>query len=324
MINRFKFYRRQIVALILLVCSCIINFKYQNVFNRTHRKNVYKYLILVSIHRLEKGLSYTNSKGAFGERKAENLVNYLIEYQKIIGHSPEIINLAIELLKAYLESQEKYLHHSTRELLNQYIDNNPTHLLDTGLRKPGVLFIHRPAFGINEVDTLERIIKSRHAIRSFDDTDLSKDRLEKAIMLALQCPTACNRQPVKVYLVDSHDKQTIEKFFNIGGAEKSAKAILICTVDISAFDVIDQQQWLVNGGIFAGYLSITLQAYSIGACIIQRQAIRTRKNRNISKVIGIPNNEQVFLSVLVGNIKKEDYVPSSVRLNPRNFLIYRH
>lgn len=49
------------------------------------------------------------------------------------------------------------------------------------------------------------LAKQRYSVRRFSDRRIEEDKLEKILIAGQSAPTACNRQPQKVYVLESAD-----------------------------------------------------------------------------------------------------------------------
>ena len=171
-------------------------------------------------------------------------------------------------------------------------------------------------FSQHETELIENFIKSRHSIRNFNGIPVSKELLYKAINLALNCPTACNRQPFKVYVVTKEAKKSI-----VGESDYNAFYWLYITGDISAYNINEFNDWIVSATIFAGYLSLTLHLYNIGSCIMRKDlVIQTNYNKSVKELCSIPKNEKLILELAVGNYNSPFIAPISNKQNAENLV----
>lgn len=51
----------------------------------------------------------------------------------------------------------------------------------------------------------EEVIKNRFSVRKFKDQKIDKESLERIIRAGILAPTACNRQPIKLIVVESDE-----------------------------------------------------------------------------------------------------------------------
>jgi len=81
------------------------------------------------------------------------------------------------------------------------------------------------------VDILEAI-KTRRSIRKYQSKDVPVETIEKILELALQAPSAGNRQPWRIHAV--HNASMKEKLYNAAGKQQSLLEApwVICVVAV--------------------------------------------------------------------------------------------
>jgi len=150
-------------------------------------------------------------------------------------------------------------------------------------------------------------IKSRHSIRCYDKRPVDKDTLRKVVELASCAPSACNRQPVKVYATTDTDTVKAVSALIPGnkGFEDEVSNWAIITVNRDSFGTSEPLQWYVDGGIYLGYLVQSFHAYHIASCIFQIPATHADTPK-LRELVGIPGNEAVIAAVGFGYARKEN------------------
>ena len=241
--------------------------------------------IMQLAHRLEKGLINRNPKPMWGWEKAERLALLLSQ-----NHSAFSYQTGLAVLQSYIgnKKQEKAETQLAFDLENKYH-------FDTAQVNGGLLQVDKPSFNNSDVELIEKFVNSRHSTRNFDSKELDYEKVKKAVELALHCPSACNRQPFKVYLVP--DDIRCSKI----GVKCDSAASLYITGAIDAYNFTEMMDWIVSPSIFAGYLTLALHCYGIGSCIYKKELVRTDDyNNRVAKVCGIPSNEQLILEIRIG------------------------
>lgn len=131
----------------------------------------------------------------------------------------------------------------------------------------------------------------------------------------MKAPSACNRQSTRVYILDHKDFDIISRW--TGGVKTflhTVDKLLIITGQMSAFEKDEYFQYSVNAGIFTGYLTLSLHAVGIGACVLQRPLLKDIMWENLQKRLNIPMDEQVVCAMAIGVPVNEMKVPQSFRL----------
>jgi hypothetical protein len=90
--------------------------------------------------------------------------------------------------------------------------------------------------------------------------------------------------------------------------------MIIITGNISMYYASEAMQHTVSAVVYASYLTMTLQAYGIGCCFLQRNIFPNPEWATIAKRLGIPADEQAVCALGIGNYKEAYKVPTSYRL----------
>lgn len=172
-------------------------------------------------------------------------------------------------------------------------------------------------------EELTKIIETRHSIRDFSEEPIDTNCVKEAIIAANRCPSACNRQSTRVHIVSTVlGKKELENTLDgVGGFADKCSAYLLVTGNISAFEFAENNQWIVNAGIFVGYLVLTLHARGIASCVIQRPLVRNKKIKKTRELFGIKENEEVICILGIGRYPAEFRVPVSQRFSSDNLVV---
>ncbi len=282
-----------------------------------HRREAYRIILLT--HTIEKGLSLQSPRPGFGVKKIYELLALI---KKDINIKDEIVSQAIYMgmgaINAYLEyhrnidfSNDDIL--SIKDQFSKLLSNFPKSVSAYG----GVINLKREEICDGAaVETLERIMKTRHSIRDFSEEDIPNAVIYRAISMAQFAPSACNRQPTRIYIVEGREKEILYQYLQgIGGFYDKVCKYLIITSDICAYSKDEINQWIVNAGIFSGYLVLSLHSLGVASCIIQRDLLRSKRIKQISTSMNIPENEQIIMMIGIGGYKNEFVVPVSHRFS---------
>lgn len=282
--------------------------------NEDYKERRMASLIIKSCHSIEKGLSLKEPRPGFGEQKIENILSLIEGYQRCgydMNHLS--IKMAFGVLKEYMTYQQSVcqINSGLESKIDKLLQKN---CFNTNEKTGGTRHINKIEVTQINKDEFERVVFTRHSLRNYSDEEVCVEALKEAVRFALQAPSACNRQPSRVYIIDKSQRDTIIQYLRgVGGFENSADKYLIVTSDISAYSLEETNQWIVSTGIFVGYLSLALHACGIGACIVQRQLQATKENKRFAEYFNIPEEEQIICVVCVGKYPEEFNVPVSIR-----------
>lgn len=269
-------------------------------------------------HSLEKGLSISEPRLGFGQQKIRLLLHSIDLYfsQEFSGIHFSVY-MAVDSLKAYLT------YHEEKEYDSEFLSELRTRLKDIEKQlEPqnvqtfgGTKVLHKQDL-VDAPEVFEQYFTTRHSIRDFDDTPVDDEKLKKAIQLAQYAPSACNRQGVRVYVVEGEKflKDTDPWLEGIGGFSSSIDKFLIIAAKQSVYEINERYQYIVNSSIYAAYLTLALHAMRIGCCVIQRPVTQTKKWKEIRELYEIDADEQITMLIGIGNLKEKTVVPVSYRL----------
>lgn len=265
--------------------------------------------MLVVAHSLEKGMSMKMVKRGFGVKKAKNLCYYIKRYLK--EHPTSTCFALIESL-GILKQYQTYQKECGFDLnvLNNTIDNIMVHLtknqkMKLNCYKYGVVKLENNFFKVGESVFYENFVKSRRSARSYSEKNVSHEIIKKAVELTNYAPSACNRQPCKVYVaLGKHNATDIRVLLDNKAFTKDANNFAIITCDRAYFAGDEHFQWYINGGIYLSNFVYALHSLGIGSCIMQWFAF-SKNEKRIKKLLGISDTEAIIASVSLGYYPKE-------------------
>lgn len=278
------------------------------------------YAILQTSHRIEKGLTIQNPRKLWGWNKVDNLVELIsIEMKK--EHPDQFaIETGVAVLKAYADYKEKCGEEErikARNLFTGYDDVKK--LVENCKPVGGTIKLSRDEIvSEDNAEAAEKLFHTRHSVRDFDSKEVSRETLNKAIQLALYSPSACNRQPTKIYVLSAKRREELG-FENIYNANQ----YLILTGEMNAFTAAEHGDWVVSTSIFAGYLVLALHSMGIGSCIKRKEmTFHNKYNSIIRKECGIPKNEKIILEIPIGYYHDEIIAAYSNRKKAEDVVSY--
>lgn len=271
--------------------------------------------IIRYVHAIEKGLSLEKPRLGFGLKKINCLFSYIEEYKKLNIEDTMCLFMARDVIIAYLEFHKNKGY--TSEAIEKVSEKQAflfSNLPNDGVSYGGVLTLNKDELSYS-LDEIEKLFRTRHSIREFSGESVADEDIRKAIALAQTCPSACNRQCTRVYSI------SVKKYMQdmgtdlqgIGGFADDADRFLLVTAKQSAYEIDERNQYIVSAAMFAGYLSLALQAYRIAACTVQRSVLPNKRWDNFKRINGIADDEQIVVMFAIGKFKDITKVPVSKR-----------
>lgn len=278
----------------------------------------FKSRMLLQVHRIEKGLGLEDCEPGHSIVVAEDLIFRMKEYIKN-GYNIEdyAFKETFAVLNAYINYQRKYGDQDwppLKGLERRYSDI--VGYIGTEIAQSILASFCAGSYEVS-LDELndgrnidfKRLVSSRHSMRMFSNKEISIDYIEQIIQIANKAPSACNRQPAKVYFVKDKDKVNSVDFLITGnhGFEGKIPCYAILAEDRAYFTGEEEFQWYINGGIYLSYLTLAMHSMGIGSCIMQWKAFH-KNERELKQILGISSREAIIAIVGCGYYKENTRV----------------
>lgn len=173
--------------------------------------------------------------------------------------------------------------------------------------------------------TVEAII-SRRTIRSFEETPLPREVIEKLLECAMWAPSGRNSQACHVRVLT--DKKALDRlntdFKNKVGWDTPAytrwEVNPVYQGAPAMFFIFAKTKDAMNGGIMVENIAIAAQSMGLGSCIIASVGglLDAEEGKKWKRLLDIDENFEFVISVAVG-FKAED--PEPKERKPENFRI---
>lgn len=273
---------------------------------------------LLIAHSFEKALCIEGCRNDFGTQKADRLLDYLT----LAAKDPSFDNHSY----AFVESMAA---------LENWLSRRVRLGLDCSKWQHGFESLaEQTSYEVGRIDLSDRsgivsdsfafvsdcdknainFINGRHSVRSFDSTPVPQETLTQVVELAQSAPSACNRQPSRLYFSGPKSAQVVSAAVRGNkGFEQSIFQWAVITADTSLFSCAEYDQWFINGGIYLQSFVLALKAYGIGSCIFQWVVGDSGKEMRSS--LGISANE-VIIAVVGFGYPKETFARPVARRMP--------
>lgn len=271
-------------------------------------------------HIIEKGFALRNPETTLSRFRVKPVMDDIDTFISSYGVDSVVRNALSALYEfgRYLETENsKSVDGVTAESLLAWISNLEKRFEISGsiLSRSSTIRLNRESIHAQAVRDLKSFFSSRHSVRQFDNRRVDDVLIEQAIEMALHTPSACNRQPWKVYVVREPRLKRSALALQGGnsGFGEQADVILIVTGNLSAtlHPGERMQPWL-DGGMFAMSLIYGLHSLGLGTCCLNWSKSK-RTDRQLRRLLGLPENEVVLMMIAVGHLPEEFEVASSPR-----------
>ena len=294
---------------------CIKEFLSESKLKSSAYQAHYKNRLLVEVHSVEKGLGLKNAGPGHSGKVVVILLDKLFSY---IYMDFDINDFAFKetfrVLTAYVAFQKQF-DTSKFEMFSE-IERKYNKLCEK-LGQDYVLRVSselNAGYGVYSREDLLKgtefdfngFISSRHSIRTYDGRPLDEDLIMNAAAMANMAPSACNRQPSRIYFSNKGNiVEQIDKLITgSSGFKGETSNYIVVTTDRAAFSKDEQFQWYINGGIYLSYLTLALHSQGIGNCIMQWKAFY-KTEKQLKALLNIPAHEAIIAVVGCGYYKDE-------------------
>lgn len=297
-------------------------YKYSNSYKKMDSLHKYEALATYYYHVVEKGLTMPETRLGFGKENLFRLINLCLSYkEKGFDTNRRTFKHALGVLKEYLAFHEERNHDLQDEVKSKILevvqdkDNiSPTEQLNISSSN---FFKHKDA---NFTD----FCLSRHTVRNYSNKEIPNEVFDACTKLAQKSPSACNRQPNRVYIVKDVEKQKQILQLQNGnrGFGDLANALVVFTGSLASFRLQgERNEVYFNSGMFAMSFIYALHHYGIGSCALN-WSVGPKWDRNLRKLINLPEEETVTLILSCGYLPDNLKIASSPRKDLSEVISY--
>lgn len=271
------------------------------------------YLVRRNTHMIEKGLTMRPRRSEFALDYIERTVT---SFEIILTHAElEVpgseLHWMLSVLRDYFEATASSTNPTIVAMRERFASISER--FDHGVFSFGP---HHPetteAVGIDELITLAQ---NRRSVRWFLPDPVPREKVEKAMQVAVEAPTACNRQPYRFEIFD--DPASVAKVAGIPmgtkGYAEQIPGIIVIIGDLSAFfDERDRHLIYIDSCLAAMGLVHGLEAQGVGSCCINWPDMASREHA-MRELLGLKKHERVIMLVAYGVADPEGLVPFSAK-----------
>lgn len=269
--------------------------------------------IMLVMHQLEKGMSFTNSKREFGGEKARLLVMMVRKCISTYGMN-EACKIAINILHEYIKRDNATHNADILKMINSLCEDYRDMVSDG---YAGVKLVSGPP--VFDKALIKEFFNSRSSVREYSDLPVTESEFKEALSFASCTPSACNRQASRVHFFNAKDmiKRLIDNQLGNQGWCDNASACFVVTVNESYFGGgYERHEAFIDGGLYAMNFVYGLHLNHVATCF--KMFVREpKREKEFKKLANIPENEIPIILILAGHYKDTQVVsPKSVRMNP--------
>ena len=270
--------------------------------------------IIMHYHVLEKGLTMPNRRLGFGMTIIASLIDLIEEFEHKYGMNSRQVAYAVGVVKEYEDLHRSSGYDCTQNSafwmkLHAFTGKYtkiPNSKQRHYTRSQFYAAVNEP-FGI--------LSASRHCVRNYSAKEVSRRKIKDAVAIALDSPSACNRNHARVHCVT--DKSLVRTILDLQGGTRgfghlADKVLIVTTKTEYLISEWERKDDMVNGGMFLMSLCLALYCQEVAYCILT-WAVDHGKDRRLRNLINLPDAENVVALLCVGEAPDEFDVAASPR-----------
>jgi nitroreductase len=160
-----------------------------------------------------------------------------------------------------------------------------------------------------------KLALARRSVRNFKSDLVPIEIIETAIRSAQLAPSACNRQPCRIYLLSDPSRRKELLSFQNGnrGFGHLAPHIAILTADESCFfDASERHEPYIDGGLFAMSFILALRDMHVSSCCLN-WCVPPQHDSAIHQRFSVPRSQRIVMLIAIGYAELNTFVPRSPR-----------
>ncbi|WP_210526150.1 nitroreductase family protein [Rubellimicrobium arenae] len=266
--------------------------------------------IAIGLHFLEYGMSLRDAQPGHALDRAMRLAADLDTYTRRFGPDATV-QIALDALEAYLGFNAASGHDlpALRARVDALVGG-----ADEGLRG-GVEMV--TASEIREKGRIDFLsfAEARHSIRQYSPEPVPREAIERAVRVAQQSPSSCNRQTCRAWIWT--EREAVQKVLALQNGNRGfgdqLGGVAVVTSDIAHWETAaERYQGWVDGGMFAMSLAYGLHAEGLGAVMLNWSVSQAR-DRALRRLTGIGDSSLIITMIGFGCLPDELRVPVSQR-----------
>jgi nitroreductase len=169
---------------------------------------------------------------------------------------------------------------------------------------------------------LQVLFKQRRSVRWYKDEPVDIKLIKKAVDIATQAPSACNRQPFKFHTVMNSEivKKVADCAMGTAGFSHNLPAIIAVVGDLSCYPAErDRHVIYIDGSLITMQLMLALETIGLSTCVFNWPDIEQRE-KMLDKQLSLKEYERTIMLLAVGYADPQGGIPFSQKKNS-SFLV---
>jgi nitroreductase len=264
-----------------------------------------------NIHRLEKALIMRPRRAVFAADYIVETVEFYRSMTAEVRKNPAGFDNA-ELAWAH-DVLNEYFSAITGQ--NPKVENARAIFATTQPTEASPELVPRPKQKLSAIsyDELMQLALQRRSVRWYEQREVPRELLDKAMLVARQSPTACNRLPYEFRIFDEPEKvrRVVSMPFGTAGFADNVPTVIAVVGKLEAyFSPRDRHAIYVDSSLAVMGFIYALETLGLSSTIINWPDLEPLE-RSMQKLLGLSTSERVIMLVAVGFADSDGLVPYS-------------
>ena len=275
------------------------------------------YFLRRAVHRLEKGLIMQPRREVFAlDYIADTVDSYAASLTGTVDRDE--VCWAHDVLTEYFSATGQHpVISAAREKFGRL---EPPLSREESLRRLGmgrVPFAAGTQTPAVDFEAFRELAMRRRSVRWYDGRRVPRDIIDRAVEVAVQSPSACNRQPFRFLIFDDPVSvaRASELPMGVAGFNHNFPALVAIVGRLRAYPhVRDRHVIYIDGALAAMSFMFALETQGVSSCSINWPDIPERE-RAASEMLGLDSDERIVMFMSLGYAAGEGLVPYSQKLS---------
>ncbi|MEV8273898.1 nitroreductase family protein [Microbacterium sp. NPDC077184] len=283
----------------------------RNYYRNKHRERATHVELRRNIHRLEKGLIMRPRRDVFARDYITETIEFYEEAVAQCRTAPGTME----------QSEMDWAHDVLTEYFRVSATGDSTvdaararfgNALYSGEFTGKIPYVKKQLSDVG-YDELEKLVMQRRSVRWFEDRAVPREKIDRALLLARQAPTACNRLPYEFRVFDDPAQAKLVAAIPFGtagyGHNIPAIAVVVGKLE-SYFSPRDRHAIYVDSSLAAMQFMLGLETLGLSSSVINWPDFEPLE-RKMQKTLGLELTDRVVMLIAFGYAHPEGMVPFS-------------
>ncbi|WP_119696981.1 nitroreductase family protein [Microbacterium halotolerans] len=294
----------------------------RNYYRNKNRERITHVELRRNIHRLEKGLIMRPRRDVFARDYITETIEFYEQAAEQCRRAPGTMDQsemdwAHDVLTEYFRvsaSGDDVVDAARARFAGAGYDAEPT----------GKIPYVKQQLSDIDYEAFEALVAQRRSVRWYEEREIPRELIDKALLLARQAPSACNRLPYEFRIFDSPEMvRTVSDIpFGTAGYGHNIPAIAVVVGKLeSYFSPRDRHAVYVDGSLAAMQFMLGLETLGLSSSVINWPDFEPLE-RKMQKTIGLDLTDRVVMLIAFGYAHPEGMVPHSKKKELDTFRRY--